>query len=116
MSRRSTSKVTGQRDDGQRNTKVGTYEDKDRKNSNNTVDRSPFEDVVNDAIHGIHEPTRLDTVPERDTAHSQEDDRPRELLKVVLRTNKLASADDITSPAHAIPSLEYRSQRMRRSV
>lgn len=100
MSRRSTSKVTGQRDEGQRSTKHegGTYENHDGQHDNDAVQRSPFKHTVNDVIHGIHEPAGPDTVPERDTAHGQEHDCPRKLLKVILRINKPTSAGDITSP------------------
>ena len=83
---------TGQRDEGQRITEheKKTYEDDDRKYDDDTVECSAFKYAVNYAIHDIHEPARPDTVPERDTAHRQEHDGPRKLLKIILRTNKRA--------------------------
>ena len=68
------------------------------------------------AIHGIHEPAGLDPVPERDTAHGQEHNGPRKLLKVVLRMGKPVSATTSRPLARAIPFLEHQSQRKQQWV
>lgn len=82
---------------GQRNMKGRTYEYDDREYNNYAVERPPFKHAVNDAIHGVHQSARPDAVPESDTAHGQEHDRPRKLFKVVLPRNKLTSVDNVTA-------------------
>jgi len=57
----------------------------------------PFEYAMNHAIHRIHQPPRLDAVPEHNATHDQEHDRSCKLFKIILTTSMLAkmtSTDD----------------------